>query len=357
MAAPAFRSAGTAVTIDPSSPGSAPLPSGWQAGDILVLAIWAVIAASSFDIPAGWTQFSSGSNYKLCWKRAGSSESAVSITPWGGEYRGAQVIAYSGCKASGSPFDSGISSAPAASSGTSVSTGSPGSTTSAEALISAAVFFRGELSGSMSGWANASLTSVAERTDVALPIVGSGFALATGVKATTGAVSAFTGTLSPSMNWSACAFALLPEPPITGIGAATLGSVVGSGSAQIALVGVGSATLGAVSSTGVGKVAIVGVGSAIVGDVTSVGEGAAIDILGEGFAAIGPITGLSQAKIAISGAASITIGPVQSTGRITLAVKPVTPPERIITVAGNRVTDRTITVGINRVADRTINVS
>lgn len=35
----------------------------------------------------------------------------------------------------------------------------------------------------------------------------------------------------------------------------------------------------------------------------------------------------------------------------------ITPPERIITVAGNRVTDRTITVGTNRVADRTINVS
>lgn len=194
MTAPVWRSAGTMVTSASDSTLTPGLPSGYQAGDILVI-VYNGFAIGSHTTPSGYTEVTSsphtdtfGSYEGVCWKRATASESAPSI---GGVQ--ARIHAISGCIATGSPID-----AVAVTDQTSGSTNSVSATGITTTLADDMVFVyvcAGNSSRTVSGWTNANLASFAERTDDGAS-TGYSMAVATGGKTTAGATGTTTATVS-----------------------------------------------------------------------------------------------------------------------------------------------------------------
>lgn len=114
----AFRAAGTVSFAGPSTDATPGVPSGTAADDIMV----AVVLAgndNSLTFPAGWTkkvERTNGTAHRLtvAWKRATSSESAPSISGNSQDII-AQIFGFSGCTASGDPFNAFDSQANASS--------------------------------------------------------------------------------------------------------------------------------------------------------------------------------------------------------------------------------------------------
>lgn len=116
MTAPAWRSAGTFVSgTGAVTPG---LPAGWQENDIFLLAVTSV-EGDAITTPSGWTQVtgspvfpsasSTGSRLAVFWRRATASESAPNIAD-SGDHTAAIIHAFSGCRLTGTPFDTTVAS-------------------------------------------------------------------------------------------------------------------------------------------------------------------------------------------------------------------------------------------------------
>lgn len=204
MAAPTYVASGTFTSG--TGAVSPALPAGWAQDDILIIT---VLTKSSEPVtaPAGWAHVTNSpeepaSNFppriSVLWKRAGSSESAPTIAdPGTGTL--ARMHAFRGCVATGNPWD-----ITASNSNTNFQTAfsAPSVTTTvADTLV--VVCYTGSGSpgdGSTvtaSGWTNATLGTVTERTDnTAAPNAAFiyGMAMATGVMTSAGSTGATTGS-------------------------------------------------------------------------------------------------------------------------------------------------------------------
>lgn len=201
MALPAVRSVGTVANgIGTISPG---LPSGWAVGDILLLFI--ETGNQALTPPTGWNQApdspvqmatAQATRLHVWWRRARAQNNAITV-PDSGDHQIARMIAVSGAIQFGDPFDV-TSSSTEATSDTSVSiTGD--TTTGADRLCFAAVATGTDASTTtgIGSWTNASLANLTERIDNwTTDGNGGGLGVASGEKASAGAVSATTATLA-----------------------------------------------------------------------------------------------------------------------------------------------------------------
>ena len=201
MAIPVVRAVGTVASgLSVITPG---LPTGTVLNDILVL----FVETGNEPLPAmtGWSNVGAGTVQQaggvvtaltILWKRAGSSETAPSV-PDAGDHQIARIVGVSGCPTAGDPWD--VTSYTTENvADTSVST--PAITTlTADTLVFCAAG-NGQDTATAQGpstWTNASLTSVTSRcNDWTASGNGGGFSVMTGGKATAGAVSASTGTIT-----------------------------------------------------------------------------------------------------------------------------------------------------------------
>jgi fibronectin type 3 domain-containing protein len=199
-------SSGTA-TITPA------LPSGIASGDVLLLFVETANEAVSISNPNGgtWTEVTgspqgtgtagstSAARLTAFWSRYNGTQGAPTVSD-SGNHQLARMVAIRGAAASGNPWDVTAGGVEA----TSDTSGSiPGATTTvANTLVVVAVAGSGpDATGTsnFSGWANANLTGLTERTDNTVT-AGNGGALgiATGVKTTAGAYGNTTVTLASS---------------------------------------------------------------------------------------------------------------------------------------------------------------
>ena len=178
------------------------LPSGLATGDILLLFVETANQASSVSSANGgtWTQVTgspqgtgtaaaaSATRLTVFWSRYNGTQGAPTLAD-SGDHQIARMIAIRGAVASGNPWDV-VTGGVEATSDTSASV--PGATTTVSNTL-VVVAIAGSLpdangTANFSGWTNANLSSLTERTDNTQN-VGNGGALgiATGVKATAGA--------------------------------------------------------------------------------------------------------------------------------------------------------------------------
>jgi len=196
-----------------------PLPTGLLPNDIMLMFVetaneavstpsgWAIVA----DSPQGTGTAAGATSTRLSvfWKRAAVGEVAQQITDPGDHAIG-QILAFRGCILSGNPWD--VTSGTTAASSTSVSI--PGDTTTVvNTLVVLAVAHQTDTATPQaSGYTNADLANLTERTDVATTQGnGGGFAVVTGQKATIGAYGATTATLANASVQGLISIALKPE--------------------------------------------------------------------------------------------------------------------------------------------------
>lgn len=178
------------------------LPTGWAANDIILLPV--ETENQVVTPPTGWAIATSGqvivstgtiTRLTVLWRRAVAGMTAPTVTD-PGDHAVGRTIAIRGCVTVGNPWNI-TASATETLSDTSVSC--PGLTTTAPDCLIVNVFSTGTDVAStthVSGWTNASLTSVTERMDNWVSAgLGGGIGMATGGKATAGAVSATTATI------------------------------------------------------------------------------------------------------------------------------------------------------------------
>jgi hypothetical protein len=202
MALPSFVNVGAQHAATPGG-GTVALPSGIQAGDVLLLFVECngteVVTIS--DAAGGtWAALpdspvASGSATRLTgfWSRYNGTQTAPTISG-PSDHTSGGMVAYRGCVATGNPWDS---HAAGTGSGSGVSiTGA--TSTVADCLVVAASCAGTDASAQQfSAWANADLTNVAERMDYFSGAGGGGgVGVADGGKAVAGAYGATTATVA-----------------------------------------------------------------------------------------------------------------------------------------------------------------
>jgi hypothetical protein len=214
---PVFISAGLLVSgVGDVVPG---LPPGTRLNDILLLFVES--ANEAVSAPAGWTATAdspqgtgtgggtTATRLSVFWKRATATETAPTVTD-PGDHAIAQILAFRGCVDSGNPWDV-TSGDVAAAATTAVSI--PGDTTTVvNCLVVLAVSNATDTATPQtSGYANADLVNLTERTDRnSTQGNGGGFAVITGEKAAIGAYGATTATLATSSVQGRISIALKP---------------------------------------------------------------------------------------------------------------------------------------------------
>ncbi len=126
----AFRAAGTASTNTGGGAATPGIPAGTATNDILV-AIVVSTRLATLTTPSGWTKKLETTNstehiQTIFWKRAGSSESAPSITGQQFDIQ-AQIVGFSGCTTTGDPFSAALATPNASSTTVTASAITPGS--------------------------------------------------------------------------------------------------------------------------------------------------------------------------------------------------------------------------------------
>jgi hypothetical protein len=231
--APVFVAAG--VIAEGTGAVIPALPAGWQPGDLLRLFV--ETANEAVTAPAGWAASAdspqgtgtaastTATRLTIFWKRAVVGEIAPTVAD-PGEHAIAQILAYRHCVSSGNPWD--VTAGNTGASSTSVSI--PGDTTTVvNCLVELAVSHQTDIgTAQVSGFTNADLVNLTERTDVAtLQGNGGGFAVATGEKAALGAYAATTATLAGASVQGRISTALKPNPLVWTASAGSINS--GSG--------------------------------------------------------------------------------------------------------------------------------
>jgi hypothetical protein len=215
------------------------LPAGIQPKDILRLFVesaneavatptggWAVSA----DSPQGTGTAAGATSTRLSifWLRVPESGTVSAPTVADpGEHVIAQIFAYRDCIGTGNPWDVTAGNTGASSTAVSI----PGDTTTApNCLIEAAVAHQTDTATpQVSGYVNADLTNLTERTDVATTQGnGGGFAVVTGEKAVAGAYAATTATLANASVQGRISTALKPNPLVWTANAGSINSATGN---------------------------------------------------------------------------------------------------------------------------------
>lgn len=211
MAAPAFQSAGTYAQTaggNPATSISVPVPAGVAAGDVIEIHIFTDTTTVTITAPAGFTESPDSpativANQKasVYWKRASGADSgSYSVTFSGSSFAEAVAIRYSGCIASGTPYDVSTSTTDSAS-GT-VTPAVSVTTNGADRLI----VHKG------TDWSGGVWTPGAGFTDRAQGGFGVLF-VQTKTQAGAGSTGSVTATCTGSDKRTAWLAALLPVPP------------------------------------------------------------------------------------------------------------------------------------------------
>lgn len=215
--------AGGQVVVATSAQSLTPVWPAHQAGDIGFMILSGLgVNAYTLSTPAGFAAVtgspqkdsgvSTSARLQVWWCRATSSAMAspVIADAASDDAKVAAIVVIKGAAGTGNPWDVTAGSAPAAT-GTAVSF--PGVTTTvANTLIMNILAHRIDASAAqVSGWTNADLTDLTEHMDYDnLTSLGYGFAVATGVKATAGAVSGTTATLATTATQAMLTIAVKP---------------------------------------------------------------------------------------------------------------------------------------------------
>ncbi len=201
------------------------LPSGLQTNDILLLFLETANQTISISNQNGgtWTQVTgspqgtgtAGGSSATCltafWSRYNGTQGAPTTSD-SGDHQLGRMIAIRGATQSGNPWDvtaGGVSST------SSTSASIPGATTTVanDLVVVAIATSLPDASGTanFSGWTNANLSSLTERTDNTVTAGnGGGLGLATGGKATAGAYGSTTVTLANSATKGMMSIAIVP---------------------------------------------------------------------------------------------------------------------------------------------------
>ncbi|MBI5742653.1 MAG: fibronectin type III domain-containing protein [Candidatus Niyogibacteria bacterium] len=230
-AVPAYRASGTftngAGAITP------PYPASMAANDICLLAVTSenqaisLTTANGFaEVPTWSPQFAGtaatdpASRLAVYWKRTVGGDSAPVVANSGDNNEG-QIHCFSGVATSGNPWDTGAGGNDG---GANDTTGTiPGAVTTVPDTLVALITstsFNGTSVAECSGWTNADLTSLTERTDNSnTRNLGGGHCLATGVKSVAGSYTTTAVTMANTTYKGAISLAL--KPKITTLGNGT----------------------------------------------------------------------------------------------------------------------------------------
>lgn len=207
LAAPTVQAVGASAVATSGTDVVAAWPAH-AANDIGIL-IASGVGPNAYAAPGGWASVANspqvttdtsaaGSRLSVFWRRAASSAeaNATIVDVLSDDAKLAVIVVVRGCTTSGNPWDAtagGVENV-----ATNVITIPGLTTTGANRLVLAIVAQSNDVAGAqVSGLANASLTGVAEVVDDnTLTGDGAGLAVASGVLAVAGAVSATTGTLA-----------------------------------------------------------------------------------------------------------------------------------------------------------------
>jgi len=210
---PAGGTSPTYQAVGSAASGTGAVTPVWpahQSGDVALLIVESANQTITLSTPAGFAEVTgspqgtgtaagtSAVRLAVFWNRATSSSMANPVVADSGNHTIARIITFRGAVATGNPWDVTAGNV-ASSASTSVSI--PGATTTVANTLVVAIVARANDSSSAaaSAWANANLTSLTERVDGGTTSGnGGGFAAATGVKATAGAIGNTTATLSSS---------------------------------------------------------------------------------------------------------------------------------------------------------------
>ena len=331
MAVPVFRAAGAVASGTAAiTPG---MPSGVLTNDILLCILkthggeaitvsggtetWAEVADSPQNIAAQV-------RLTVFWARASQNNPTSPTTSDSGNHQLGRIIAVSGVRTSGNPWD-------VTSGGTDTTSNTAGSitgdtTTLADCLVAAIMATnQPDSTGTtnFSAWTNADLASITERVDNTSSVstgvgTGAGIGAATGAKATAGSYAATTVTLAAAAQKCFITIALTATAAggvtaadgtsagastVSGVGGATVASP-GSVAGTSAVSGVGGATVIVVGSAA-GTSAVTGDGeNANLGSVASaIGTSAVSGVGSATFASPGSVAGTS----AVSGVGGATV--------------------------------------------------
>lgn len=211
MAAPAFGAAGTYLTGGSGTSAAIAVPTGVTPADI-VLAMLYIESTAAVTPPAGFTECTGSPisatslgahTLRVFWKRASGSDSGTYSFTWtGSAYREASAQRYTGCVASGDPFDTG-SGAPNSAQRSSDATATPAVTLTTQDVDRLLVFSGTNFTGG--AWTPP--TSFTERADNSADLT-----VASLTKAAAGTTGSVTGTCASSGYSTAWMGALLPVP-------------------------------------------------------------------------------------------------------------------------------------------------
>lgn len=205
-AAPSFQAAGTAVN------SAAAVAVAWPAhiaGDVALLFVESegdeavTLSTAAGFASIGQTNITSGGSggtrLTVFWARATSSAMASPTIANPDDHVYAQILTYRGVVSSGNPWD--VTAGGTSASGTSVSLASVTTTVAQTLVVQVASRNNDSAAAAFSGYANANLTGITERSDAGTTTgTGGGFAVWDGVKATAGATGATTATVTTSSN-------------------------------------------------------------------------------------------------------------------------------------------------------------
>jgi hypothetical protein len=261
MAIPAFRAVGATangtVAITPAS------PAGVLAGDVLLCFLetngqaitlsggtetWAEVTGSPQNLATNPTRLT------VFWARASQNTPTMPTTSSSGDHQIGYIMAFSGCIATGNPWD--VTSGNVKDTLDTAVSITGATTTVADCLVVAISTRNNDVAGAaFSAWANTDLVNLTERGDGGgVAGTGGGIGVACGEKAAAGAYGATTATTAANATNACMSIAL--KPPVVVTGAASLaGTLLASATATLTIVA--SATLRAV-----GRVSAVGVGVA-----------------------------------------------------------------------------------------------
>jgi hypothetical protein len=206
-----------------------PFPAGIAANDIALLVCESENQAISLSTPNGFVELGDQANkaagtaatnpasrLAVFWKRLTGADAAPTVAD-SGDHTTGQIHVFRGVRTTGNPWDV---FAEGNDGGVNDTSGSiPGATTTVPnclIVLLCSTSFNGTSTAQFSGWTNADLANLTERTDNSNTAgLGGGHGMATGEQAAAGAYGATTVTLANTSFKGTMSIALAPEPVST----------------------------------------------------------------------------------------------------------------------------------------------
>jgi len=203
-----------------------PFPAGTQADDIALLVCESENQAISLSAANGFVELGNQANkaagtaatnpasrMAVYWKRLTGSDTAPTVAD-SGDHTTGQIHVFRGVRTTGNPWDVFAEGNDGGANSTSASI--PGATTTVDGclvVLLCSTSFNGTSTAQFSGWTNASLTNLLERTDNSNTAgLGGGHGMATGEKTVAGTYGATTVTLANTSFKGTMSIALAPQP-------------------------------------------------------------------------------------------------------------------------------------------------